>query len=340
MLSITYGYQAGKVVGVKSTTASFVSCIATLANAHIGVRPYIPLSLGRVRSSQLLVRGMYVSGVGVSREIVSLPVPRIGRIFDVDTGEPAKTLKGSVKVVFSLESATVESTERIRMMGVDYILKVRQFIDTPDNMSVSTIIQLRQIGGAKKRCQVRMEYGVDHSALNEYLGNSDWLTARHYNVDRGVLRGHDFNMTVRMRERQIKYCFNVADVNNDSTPIVYFGDGDHNVASLTFDFSTVKDYKIYARWQISDDRQDQMFSQSHLSADPIEIESLHNKIWSKLWADHGVCIRSQVDKFDIGIKYAIFQLLQSGVGFSSYGRGLISPARGLTSTYHSGAAFF
>ncbi|QQZ44800.1 glycoside hydrolase family 65 protein [Pseudomonas sp. SK3(2021)] len=40
------------------------------------------------------------------------------------------------------------------------------------------------------------------------------------------------------------------------------------------------------------------------------------------------------------MKYAVFQLLQQGIGSRLYRRGAISPARGLTSTYHSGATFF
>ena len=95
MLIVSYEDRQEEVTTIEPSSSAFVSCIATLANTLIGVRPRVPLSSERAQRLQLLATGVYAPGMGVAREIVSLPAPRILRIYDVETGEPARRLEGA-----------------------------------------------------------------------------------------------------------------------------------------------------------------------------------------------------------------------------------------------------
>ncbi|MCW7547101.1 hypothetical protein OO184_03860 [Photorhabdus sp. APURE] len=89
MLTITYGRKEENISEVGPDSSAFISCVTTLANSFMGLRPHVPKASERAQRVQLLMDRVYTSGVGVSREIVSLPAPKILRLYDVETGEPA-----------------------------------------------------------------------------------------------------------------------------------------------------------------------------------------------------------------------------------------------------------
>ena len=341
MLSISYGNQAEEIVEVSSSSSAFVACVATLANAHIGVRPYVPESSARTKRTQLLVGDTYVAGLGVSREIVSLPAPRIIRLYDVDTGERARHMHDTSTVVLSLDRATVISTERVRVGRIEYELTVRQFINAPDVTAVSTYIELYRVGGRGEPHRVRLDFGIDDSALNEYLGASASLIARHYNIKQSFSDHGDLSVIVETQQQRLCYCLRFVRSQPAASSLIYWDEQNSGcVASITFDFSTIGHQQFSVHWRLA---QDSFNSTSTLFSsvnNPADIESAHQKSWSTLWDDHEVIIKSAGSPVELGMKYAVFQLLQHGIGSKSNGRGVISPARGLTSTYHSGATFF
>ena len=341
MLTITYGKQVEEIVEVSSESSAFVACVATLANAHIGVRPYVPESSARTKRTQLLVRDIYTAGLGVSREIVSLPAPRIIRLYDVDTGEPARHMLDTPTVVLSLDKATVTSTERMRVGDAVYELTVRQFIDAPDVTAASTYIRLYRVGSWRKPHRVRLDFGMDESALNEYLGASDWLTARHYSIKQIFFDECDLSAIVETREQRLSYNLRFERSHPAASSVTYWDEKESIcVASITFDFSTTSHQQLSVHWQVERDSPDPTSAYSPSATDPVGIESEHQKRWNTLWNDHEVIINSGGSPAELGMKYAVFQLLQHGVGSKIDDRGFISPARGLTSTYHSGATFF
>ncbi|WP_207240284.1 MULTISPECIES: hypothetical protein [unclassified Pseudomonas] len=69
-------------------------------------------------------------------------------------------------------------------------------------------------------------------------------------------------------------------------------------------------------------------------------EDDHSNSWTRIWQEHDVTIEAHGHPVELGIRYAVFQLLQQGLGAPKLKSGLIWPARGLSSTYHSGATFF
>lgn len=341
MLSISYGNQAEEIVEVNSRSSAFVACVATLANVHIGVRPYVPESSARTKRTQLLVGDSYVAGLGVSREIVSLPAPRIIRLYDVDTGERARHMQDTSTVVLSLDKATVISTERVRIGGIEYELTVRQFINAPDVTAVSTYIGLCRVVGGGEPHRVRLDFGMDDSALNEYLGASAWLTARHYNIKQSFNDDGDLSVIVETREQRLNYSLRFERSQPAASSVIYWDEQDSGcVASITFDFSTVGYQQLSVCWQLAQDSFNSISAFFSSDTDPAGIESAHQKNWNTLWDNHEVIINSRGSPAELGMKYAVFQLLQHGIGSKTNGRGVLSPARGLTSTYHSGATFF
>ncbi|ENM5772122.1 glycoside hydrolase family 65 protein [Vibrio mimicus] len=341
MLIISYGKQTEEIIKVNSVSSAFVACVTTLANSHMGMRPYVPESSARTKRTQLLVSDIYVSGIGVSREIVSLPVPRIIRLYDVDTGEYASHMQDTTTVVLSLEKATVSSTERMRVGGTIYELTVRQFVDTPDVPAASIYIELYRVDCREKPHRVRLDFGIDDSALNEYLGTSEWLTARHYDIKQSFCDKDNLSVIVETREQQrlgYNICFESSQPFTSS--IISWNEERSCVASITIDFATNKHQQLFAHWQLVRDPHKSVSVYSSSTINYPDIANEHQKMWSTIWNDHEVIINSRGSPIELGMKYAIFQLLQHGVGTKNNDRGVLSPARGLTSTYHSGATFF
>ncbi|MDX7999982.1 hypothetical protein FE394_12390 [Xenorhabdus sp. Reich] len=181
---------------ISPDSSAFIACITTLANSFIGLRPHVPMASERTQRVQILMDRVYTSGIGVSREIVSLPAPRILRLYDVETSESARHQdRKTAKISLSLDAASVTSTEYLHVRGEEFELKVKQFIDVPNKKKVSTIIELRQINTKTPR-RLRLDYGLDASAVNEYLGTSPWLTARHYNIGQCHFSEHGFSVIV------------------------------------------------------------------------------------------------------------------------------------------------
>ncbi|CAN7645884.1 hypothetical protein LJR230_004813 [Trinickia sp. LjRoot230] len=343
MLIISCGKRNEAVIDLNPASSAFVSCAATLANALVGVRPYVPDASERTLRTQLLMHGVYASGVGVSREIVSLPAPRILRIYDVDTGEPARRLDGTTATItLSLESAAVTSTELLQTGGQSFELSTRQFIGANGKPEVWTVIDIRRTnkkGIASRR--LRLDYGIDASAVNEYLGTSSWLTARNYKIERCEHTGERLSAIVAAEQHRLHYDVQIERSPSSASFATAWTSFDrHCTMSVTFDFAVADHQQLFANWQIRS-RSDASKSKpppprSHLSI----AENEHRARWAALWEHYNVVIDANGGPIEIGMSYAIFQLLQHGTYSCSHAHGFISPARGLTSTYHSGSTFF
>jgi len=339
---ISFGKQQECVCGISPSSSAFVSCLATLGNRFLGLRPHVPHSSERAARAQLLVAGLYAAGVGVAREIVSLPAPRILRIYDVDTGARAIPAADEVPTMtLSIDSASVSSTERLFISGCMVELIVCQFIDRPDLPAVSTVISLSKVGDQGALRHLRIDYGVDASASNEYLGTSPWLTTRHYELGPCCCRQDGFGITVVTEQRVLRY-----DVQIQATPVnscrVTTWETEHGccTASVTFDFSKTDRQLLSTHWTICSEPEGADPRTAQLAFDLASSEADHRARWKKLWEDHDVAIDAHGHPIELGIRYAVFQLLQQGFDSQVIKSGLISPARGLSSTYHSGATFF
>lgn len=343
MLIISYGKQNERLTDLSPASSAFVSCVATLANGLIGVRPDIPAASERTQRVQLLVNGVYASGFGVSREIVSLPAPRILRLYDVETGQPACRLDGTTATVrLSLEDATVTSSECLQVGGETFEMTVRQFIDVSDKPKVSTVIDLQRTSseGAEPR-RLRLDYGIDASAVNEYLGTSPWLTVRYYHIEQCECCDDSFSVVVVTAEHGLRYDVQIERSPFSASIAATWERVAHSCTiSTTFDFSLANNHQLCTHWQVCTESG---VAGPRIPATPCNFattEKEHRDRWTKLWENHSVTINANGEPIELGMRYAIFQLLQHGIDSRNHTFGAISPARGLTSTYHSGATFF
>ncbi|MGV7960012.1 glycosyl hydrolase family 65 protein [Photorhabdus tasmaniensis] len=338
MLTISYGRKEENISEVSSDSSAFVSCITTLANSFMGLRPRVPEASERTQRVQLLMDRVYTAGVGVSREIVSLPAPRILRLYDVETGEPAIHQSGqAAKILLSLDTASVTSTEYLYVRGGEFELIVRQFIDVPNKPEVSTVIELRQINTEIGPRRLRLDYGIDISAVNEYLGTASWLAARHYDITQCYSNKDGFSAIVVIGDRKLYYDVQLFSVRCASTWSCL---GQSCATSVTFDFSQNEHHPLFIHWRVRSENDSVEFGISPRPFNFISSQHEHQARWSKLWKEYDVTINASDKPIELGIKYAIFQLLQHGIGAYNHESGFISPARGLTSPYHSGATFF
>ena len=341
MLTISYGDYCEDIIGIELSSSSFASCVATLANPSIGVRPHMPKASPRTRRTQLLLAGAYAAGVGVSREIISLPAPAILRLYEVDTGEPLESLSDEPTVVLALDQATVSSCEQFQLGGVRYELTVSQFIDTPDDCGVSTQVSLKRVGAATGSHRLRLDYGVDGSALNEYLGACDWLTARYYDFGQSTLDQASFSVIVHTAEQRLRYNVRIEQIDSPASSVVTWRQKQEGcVASVTLDFATVSQHRLATHWRVGVDGEGNTPDACFCDFDVAGIQNGHLSLWSRIWSEHEVTVQTAQGRTDLGMKYAVFQLLQHGLGAVNRANGTLSPARGLTSTYHSGATFF
>lgn len=341
MLTISYGDYCEDIIGIELSSSSFASCVATLANPSIGVRPHMPKASPRTRRTQLLLAGAYAAGVGVSREIISLPAPAILRLYEVDTGEPLEPLSDEPTVVLALDQATVSSCEQFQLGGVRYELTVSQFIDTPDDCGVSTQVSLKRVGAATGSHRLRLDYGVDGSALNEYLGACDWLTARYYDFGQSTLDQASFSVIVHTAEQRLRYNVRIEQIDSPASSVVTWRQKQEGcVASVTLDFATVSQHRLATHWRVGVDGEGNTPDACFCDFDVAGIQNGHLSLWSRIWSEHEVTVQTAQGRTDLGMKYAVFQLLQHGLGAVNRANGTLSPARGLTSTYHSGATFF
>ncbi|WP_242207388.1 MULTISPECIES: glycosyl hydrolase family 65 protein [unclassified Pseudomonas] len=341
MLSISYGEQREDIVAIDARSSSFAACVATLANPLLGVRPYMPNASARCRRTQLLLAGGYAAGVGVSREIIALPAPTILRLYDVDTGLPLESASNEAVVVLALDQATVSSCEQFQLAGVKYELTVTQFIDAPDQAAVSTQIGLKRLGTGTAPHRLRLDYGLDGSASNEYLGACDWLTARHYDFGQSLIDQSFFSQIVDTAEQRLRYDVRVEQVDSAASSVVSWRQGQEGcVASVTLDFATVSQHRLVTHWRVGVDGAHSPRDGFAAEFDVARIQGRHLSQWNSLWREHEVTVQTPQPGTDLGMKYAVFQLLQHGLSAAHGANGTISPARGLTSTYHSGATFF
>ena len=342
MLIISYGSQQERVCELNSRSSAFVSCLTTLGSGFLGLRSHVPCSSERVSRVQLLVAGLYAPGVGVAREIVSLPAPRILRIYDVETGALAIDAdEDPPRMTLSLDGASVSSTQQVKINDYVVELMVRQFIDRPDQSAISTVISLRMMGAKGGGRRVRLDYGVDACAYNEYLGASPWLMTRHYELDSCRCRGDGFGLTVVSGERSFRYDVQMQAAPATSSCVATWGvERGCGVGSVTFDFSTVDRQLLSTHWQIFPESEGVVQPELRAALDFVTTEADHRLKWSRIWREHDVTIDAYGHPVELGIRYAVFQLLQHGLESTALTSGLISPARGLSSTYHSGATFF
>lgn len=342
MLIISYGQQQERVCGFHAGSSAFISCLTTLGNSLLGLRPHVPGSSERASSTQLLVAGLYAPGVGVAREIVSLPAPRILRIYDVDTGVLAMAADGEEPTMtLSIDSASVSSTQRLVIRGCAIELIVRQFIDRPDQPVVSTVISLRKIDHQGALRRLRLDYGIDACAVNEYLGTSSWMTSRHYELGSCRCRKDGFDVIVVSGQRVLRYSVRVLAAPATSSCVATWGSV-HGccAASVTFDFSSTDRQLLSTHWQIDLEHEGGAPPGLTSGLGFVGTEADHRIRWANIWGDHDVTIDAYGRPVELGIRYAVFQLLQQGFKPPDLKSGLISPARGLSSTYHSGATFF
>lgn len=338
MLTITYGRKEETISEVSTDSSSFISCITTLANSFMGLRPHVPEASERVQRVQLLMDRVYTAGVGVSREIVSLPAPKILRLYDVETGEPAIHKSGrTAKILLSLDTASVTSTEYLYVRGGEFELIVKQFIDVPNKPEVSTVIELRQINTEIEPRRLRLDYGIDISAVNEYLGTAPWLAARHYDIKKCYSNKDGFSAIIATKDQKLYYDVQLLSGRCANTWSCL---GQSCATSVTFDFSQNEHHPLFIHWRVCSKDDSIEFGIPSRPFNVISSQHEHQTKWSKLWKEYDVTINASNKPIELGIKYALFQLLQHGIGAYNYESGFISPARGLTSPYHSGATFF
>ncbi|WP_242538511.1 glycosyl hydrolase family 65 protein [Trinickia acidisoli] len=343
MLIISDGKRKERVIDLSPESSAFVSCATTLANALIGVRPHVPEACGRTERVQLLADGVYASGIGVSREIVSLPAPRVLRLYDVETGEPARREDGTTATVtLSLDGANVTSIERLQVGGCTFELMVRLFIDTPGKPEVATVINLRQMNSDNTSSRrLRLDYGIDTCAANEYLGTSPWLTARHYEIEGAKCSDDCFSVVVATAEDRLRYEVRIErSPSSASLATTWARCGRDCVISTTFNFRSSLCHELFVHWLVRTESDASKSRMPEMLFKCAVAEREHRARWAKLWEDHNVEINADGELVELGMRYAIFQLLQHGIESHFHSDGFISPARGLTSTYHSGAVFF
>ena len=121
-----------------------------------------------------------------------------------------------------------------------YELKIKQFIDSPDDCMVSTLVSLKRVGAATGSHRLRLDYGMHGNALNEYLGACDWLTARHYEIGQGSIDQAFFSVIVVTAEQRLRYDVRIEQTHSPENSVISWLHGQEGyVASVTLDFSSL-----------------------------------------------------------------------------------------------------
>ena len=241
----------------------------------------------------------------------------------------------------SLDCATVESIEHLALGEASFELVVKQFINAPERPCVSVCVILRRTSGGVAAGRVRIDYGIDASAVNEYLGNSPWLVGRYYRIEECRLDVGSFIAIVAADEHRLVYEVRVEPSPLRGSAMAAWRDSSGCCAvSTTFDFSDTDRQHLSVHWEVHSASTALHVRNPQPLPSFFAAESEHRARWAAIWRAHHVEIDTDRNALALGMKYAVFQLLQHGIGPCVSENGFISPARGLTSTYHSGAAFF
>lgn len=336
MLTIKYKSKSQVITTIDSNSSAFASCITTLANSVMGLRPNIPFASGTADLTQLLIARVYAFGIGVNREIVCLPAPRILRIYNIHTGELAY-VKKLPEVTLALDQATVIVKTIMGFAEEELELVQEHSLDISSNHLVRVRIYLRPLNELSKPSQIRLEYGIDSTAANAYLGAIKRLTVHHYKIAECLAHTDSLSARVTTEENSLVYEINMASTPQSSKCINIrsIEKNSHWIAAHT-DFKETGSQQFDISWSIS---KKAAIPNTTINRKQFKLTA-HSAFWRSIWKKYDIAINTNDHMADLGIKYAIFQLIQTSIGHSPSDLGTISPARGLSSSYHSGATFF
>jgi hypothetical protein len=323
------------------STSSFRSCIATLANPCIGLKPFTPLASERCSRSQLLIANAYRPGVGVDRELISLPAPTLLGIVDSKTGSMAVPLLDDAVMTLSLDDATVTASQLYELAGSKIKFSFSQALLSTTSSVVSVFARLEILEGSCETSRLIVYYGLSTSAQNEYLGGCGWLTSKGYSIGQSDLDDGYLKIRVSTCERNLVYHV-LACIGNENAVPCHINLGGLSGAgyAIPFDISTDTPQAIAFQWSVTDEVSLSHKDRSDLFAEIKSSGLKDRQVWKGIWAKHDVEIDAAGLPVELGIRYAIFQLLQHGFDAYKVAPWQVSPARGLTSTYHSGSVFF
>lgn len=335
MLGIESGSKDSYVMNVEEETSSLASSIFTLTNGVVGLRPHVPKAGARVGRHQLLLNKVYACGIGVGREIVSLPAPRLLGFFDVQTGEFARPGKQAGSLKLCPDTGVVSSFEYLEFSDCTVEVEIQQFLLWQNVSSMAHVVGVRLVTGVVNNKVVRVEYGVDDLAVNEYLGSVSSLMARHYRLADCETRGDGFRIVALTSGNRVVYTVRgVECLKSDRQMFVSSREGSCSLS-------------VFLEIDNSESRQVRFVSHIHIGEqeEPSPmlafccLDALHKTFWSSLWKKYPIEIKAPGHPVEIGFKYAIYQMIQHGGCLPDLGVSM-QPARGLTSTYHSGSVFF
>ncbi|MEO3807451.1 glycosyl hydrolase family 65 protein [Sphaerisporangium sp. B11E5] len=317
----------GWLLAVETTApeeSAFAEALLHVSDGYQGLRVTADLDDPHADPG-FFVTGLYDAGVGVNREIVNLPNPlglRVRHDYETPRRDPSprRVLDMRQGWAYVSRSLSTADGERIRVATITAALATRPglgvtvgTVELPPGMS-----------------SVAVDLFWDNTTGNPYLGGTvPWLRMAHVVVERARETGGGLELACRLAGTGASILlgsrlrcpaevrrFPLRERDRYGETIVLAPEpGGTASFELVWRCGPVPGPEVPGAWTLLEE---------------------HRAEWDRRWAEHGIDIDGD-HRAQQAMRFALFHLLQHELPARP---GKITPARGLSSSYHSGATFF
>lgn len=312
--------------------SAYIGALLHLSNGRFGIKATADLDDPQADPGFFSIE-VYNTGVGVNREIVNLPNPlgfrfRVGGL-TLRPGPPTRQVldmgRGLVRIEQDLSSPN----------GVEarYTTTVLLHATRPELGMTFGELRLRRGAGP-----VAVESAWDNSAGNPYLGGAvPSLRQFHVSMEEIEYSESDINLHGRLAGTERRLLFSsrlsVSGELSRSPCREFYRRGQTVLAEPDADGRL----SFWETWSVQ--ARNPLRRPPILSASDAQVRGLvaeHCEEWRRRWAEHGIEIEGDPRGLE-AMRFGLFNLLQHEFPVRPV---KITPARGLSSSYHSGATFF
>ncbi|MFC9269628.1 glycosyl hydrolase family 65 protein [Streptomyces zhihengii] len=313
--------------------AAYAEALLHLANSHQGLR--VPLDVDDPHSEPgFFLRDVYDAGVGVDREIVNLPHPlglRVRQGYERlrPDGPATRTLDMRDGVVRSTTPLTGPNGNRVLLTTVTAVHATRPSVGVMTGT-------LRVPAGVSS---LALDVFWDNTRGNAYLGGAvPELAMVHTLVDGVAHRGDAVQLDCRLTgtgERLLLTADTRCERVARRIPLTEFRRWGQTMVLDTQARGGTAEVRFDLVWQAGR-AQDMADEVRGAGAGADELLAEHRAEWHRRWRAHGITVDGDPEVQE-AVRYCQFQLLQHELPART---SAVTPARGLSGCYHSGATFF
>jgi trehalose/maltose hydrolase-like predicted phosphorylase len=282
---------------------------------------------------------VYSPGIGVSREIVSLPAFTILTITDALTGMPFISTSKEATATLNLETAELSTYQEYTCSELRIGITFKERVETTIDAHLTNSLSIFTIDENALPRKIRISFGIDNSASNEYLGTESWLISKCYRIAGSAATSSGIVATIETPDTALIY-HAALDLSVKAPHTFHTWHNYENSCGIccTASLEPCDVQEIKFKWgvEIRNAHTKTSIETKVTSAGRLN----HEKTWINIWDNHDVDIQANGGPIELGMKYALFHLLQHSKDVHKTDSWQMSPARGLTSAYHSGAVFF